>query len=94
MNEELTLAVDELRSRPRDRIWFIPAVFPGGEVPDLSIGAGKTLRDLNYILLSQDTWSANIARIINAILLTSLRAGRARRRKRVLPPLTREKVTT
>ena len=49
MYEELVLAVDELRQRPRNRAWFVPLVMPGGNIPDWSIGGGETLRDINYI---------------------------------------------
>src|SRR5947209_3727571 len=37
MNEELTLAIDELRQRPTDRTWFVPLILPGGAVPARSI---------------------------------------------------------
>jgi hypothetical protein len=47
MNEELNLAIEELRIRPRDRAWFLPAVFPGGAVPDWQVGAREALRDFN-----------------------------------------------
>src|ERR1041385_3515428 len=39
MNEELTLAIDELRLRPVDRTWFIPVLLGGGTVPPRSISS-------------------------------------------------------
>lgn len=54
MNEELTLAIEELRLRPTNRSWFIPILLPGGTVPDRQIGSGETLRDLQWIELEGD----------------------------------------
>jgi len=67
MNEELILAVEELRMRNRERIWFLPTVLPGGEVPDWPIGAGQTLRDFHYIALSPETWSAGVRKLVQVI---------------------------
>src|SRR5437016_1303422 len=38
MNEELTLAIDELRQRPTDKAWFIPALLNESDIPDRNIG--------------------------------------------------------
>jgi hypothetical protein len=62
MNEELTLAIDELRLRPADRTWFIPVLLDEGEVPDRLIGAGETLRDLQWVHLGED-WSVGVEKI-------------------------------
>jgi hypothetical protein len=67
MNEELTLAVEELRVRSRGRAWFLPVVLPGGEVPDRPIGAGETLRDFNYTMLYSETWSTEIRKLVRVI---------------------------
>jgi hypothetical protein len=67
MNEELTLAVEELRVRSRDRVWFLPVVLPGGEVPDRPIGAGETLRDFNYTILNSETWSIELRNLVRVI---------------------------
>jgi len=56
MNEELAVAIEELRVRSRDRTWFLPVVLAGGEVPDRPIGAGETLRAFNYTRLTLATW--------------------------------------
>jgi len=66
MNEELTLAIEELRQMPHNRVWFIPVRLNECEVPDRSIGAGETLRSLQWIDLFRD-WEKGIARIINTI---------------------------
>ena len=62
MNEELVLAVEELRTRPTDRSWFIPVSLDGSRIPKRSIGAGETLHDLQAVDLSQ-RWSDGIQRI-------------------------------
>ena len=54
MNDELTIAIDELRQQPTDRSWFVPLVALGGTVPDRPIGGGETLRDLQWLDLSVD----------------------------------------
>ena len=66
MNEELTQAIGELRLRPADQGWFIPVLF-SGEVPDIAIGAGRTLRDLQYVVLSNRDWRDSIDKIVEAI---------------------------
>src|SRR4051812_24116869 len=52
MNEELVLAIEELRQRPTTRAWFVPVLLSKCEVPDRSIGAGESLRDLQWVDLS------------------------------------------
>ena len=51
MNEELTLAVEELRQRPTDHSWFIPVLLDNCEVPNRNIGGGETLRSLQWVNL-------------------------------------------
>jgi hypothetical protein len=62
MNEELTLAIDELRQRPTDRTWFVPVILPGGTVPARSISSIETLRDLQWVNLGGD-WDAGVGTI-------------------------------
>jgi hypothetical protein len=66
MNEELALAIEELRQRPTDRAWFIPVLLSGCDVPARSIGAGETLRDIQWVELHRN-WEDGIARIAAAI---------------------------
>jgi hypothetical protein len=70
MNQELALAIDELAQRPYDRVWFIPVVMSGGAVPDRPIGAGETLRHLQWVNLDSD-WHQGIRQIV-AVCSTSL----------------------
>ena len=57
MNEELAIAIEELRQRPIDQAWFIPVKLNECEIPDRDIGGGETLRDLQYrgVLISMKT---------------------------------------
>jgi hypothetical protein len=45
-NEELLLAVDELRRHQFGAIWLIPVRFEDCQVPELDLGAGRTLAGL------------------------------------------------
>lgn len=66
MNEELTLAIEELRLRPRDRSWFFPVLLEDVQAPAIPIGAGETLRDLQSVSLAFD-WAAGVSRLARAI---------------------------
>jgi hypothetical protein len=45
-NEELTLAIEQMRLRPPDNPWLIPVRFDDCEIPDWDIGGGRTLRSI------------------------------------------------
>jgi hypothetical protein len=64
MNEELAIAIDELRLRPSDRSWFIPIVLGSGSVPNRDIGGGETLHSLQWVDLSND-WDKGVCRIVS-----------------------------
>lgn len=66
MNEELTLAVEELRQYATHRSWFIPILLDECDVPAVSIGAGATLIDLQFVSLFPDEQKA-IQRICDVI---------------------------
>ena len=66
MNEELTIAIERLRQLHIDRVWFIPIKLNDCELPDIDIGPGETLEDLNYVDLYED-WDNGIQRIVNLI---------------------------
>jgi hypothetical protein len=66
MNEELTLAVEELRLRPTDRAWFIPVRLDECEIPDRSIGGGKTLKDIQHADLFAN-WEFGLVKILSAL---------------------------
>jgi hypothetical protein len=67
MNEELNTAVDEIRMRPDDQVFFIPVKLNDCEVPHFQIRDGKTFEDFQYVELYKD-WAKGIkaiARVIN-----------------------------
>ena len=66
MNEELTLAIEEIRQHSTDRVWFIPLKLNECEIPDLDIGAGKNLGDITYVKL-HGNWNDGIQRVLNMI---------------------------
>ncbi len=66
MNEELTLAIDELRQFAIDRVWFIPVLLSECDVPARSIGGGETLLDINWVCLYEN-WDIGIQRIKEVI---------------------------
>jgi formylglycine-generating enzyme required for sulfatase activity len=69
MNEELVLAIDELRLRDTDKAWFIPVLLSECNVPDRNIGAGETLRSIQWVELYDD-WAGGIRRILSVIAPT------------------------
>ena len=66
MNEELTLAIEELRQRSHDRVWFIPIRLTACDIPDRQIGAGESLRDLQIVDLADD-WKDGVKRLCAAL---------------------------
>ena len=68
MNEELELAIDELRQRPRDRAFFIPIKLTPTEIPDYPISARENIRSLQWVDLWED-WDKGMERIL-AVLKT------------------------
>lgn len=70
MREELSLAVEKLRERPFDKGWFIPVKLNECEIPDIDIGGGDTLHDLQYVKLYEN-WETGIQRIVDVMLSES-----------------------
>lgn len=66
MNEELLLGVDILRSKPYNSGWLIPIKLSPCEIPQLDIGGGKILQDLQYLNFYED-WDTEIKRLIDII---------------------------
>lgn len=66
MNEELVIAIDELRLRPVDQSWFIPVLLDETEIPDRSIGAGETLRSLQWVTLYEN-WDDGVQKLLSVV---------------------------
>jgi hypothetical protein len=68
-NEEITLAVDQMRLRPQGTPWLIPVRFDDCRLPRFDLGAGRTLDSIQRVDLLGEAWQDNIGR-----LLTTLRS--------------------
>jgi hypothetical protein len=66
-NQELLLAVEEMRSRRPGLAWLIPVRFAECSIPDFDLGAGRMLDSLQHVDLFDSTWEHGIARIIGAV---------------------------
>jgi hypothetical protein len=66
MNEELRLAIQQLRLMPLNRRWFIPIVLKPTKVPDFPIDATDTLSSFQYIDFSDD-WNGGMTQLIRAV---------------------------
>ena len=67
MNEELTLAIEELRQRPTDRAWFIPVKLNPCEIPDRSIGAGESVCSIQWVDVYTD-WTNGIEKLLSVVI--------------------------
>ena len=71
MSEELKVAIEELHRRPADKAWFIPVKLNECEIPDIDLGGGETLRNLQYVDLHEN-WETGIQHLLNTISVTSV----------------------
>lgn len=67
MNEELTLAVEEYRLRPPEKTWLIPVRLDNIKLPDLNLGAGRFLSDLQFVNLYGEAFAAEGVRLTATI---------------------------
>ncbi len=66
LKEELIIAFERLQIAHRDKNWFIPVKTLRCEIPDIKIGAGLTLKDCQWIDLTQG-WNEGLKRIVEVI---------------------------
>jgi hypothetical protein len=66
-NEELTLAIEQLRLRRPDDPWLIPVRFDECEIPNWEIGGGRTLASIQRVDLFGDRSGDNAARLVIAV---------------------------
>ena len=67
-NEELLLAVDQLRLRRPDVPWLIPVRLDNCSIPDMEIGGGRTLSSIQGVDLFGNNRDEGIARLVSAVL--------------------------
>ena len=66
MNEELLLAIAEVRLRPEEASWFIPIRLDECEVPDRRIGPGLGIRSFQWLDMFPD-WAKSVDRLAEAM---------------------------
>lgn len=69
-NEELNLAVAQMRLRRPDQAWLIPVRFDDVELPDIDIGGGRTLNSIQRADLIGPAWDQGAARLVAAVVRT------------------------
>lgn len=67
-NEELLLAIDQLRLRRPDDPWLIPVRFDECEIPDFDLGAGRTLASIQRLDLFGSKSAQGSGRLVAAVL--------------------------
>ena len=67
-NEELLLAIEQLRLRRPDGIWLIPVRLDDCDIPDLDLGGGRTLGSIQRVDLFGDKRDIGIVRLVTAVL--------------------------
>lgn len=66
-NEELTLAVEQLRLRSPEHPWLIPVRFNDCQIPERDIGGGRMLSSIQRADLFGDRYDEEARRLITAI---------------------------
>jgi hypothetical protein len=66
-NEELALAIDQLRMRRPDVPWLIPVRFDDSPVPDIDLGGGRTLASLQWADLFGEHRDAAVMRLLATV---------------------------
>jgi hypothetical protein len=67
-NEELTLAVEQMRRRRPDDQWLIPVRFDECDIPEWDIGGGRTLGSIQRADLIGDRFDNGITRLTTAVV--------------------------
>lgn len=67
-NEEITLAIDEMRKRPAAEPWIIPVRLDDCRIPDRYIGGGLTFGSLQRADLFGASASGNLDRLVSTVL--------------------------
>lgn len=70
-NEELALAIEQLRMRVPEQPWLIPVRFDDCQIPDRDIGGGRTLNSIQRVDLFGTDFDNRAARLVAQIRLTA-----------------------
>jgi TIR domain len=74
-NEELIVAIDQLRLRRPDVPWLIPVRFDDCAIPDRDLGGGRTLASIQTADLFGEHIADGTARLVTAVLQILKRAS-------------------
>jgi hypothetical protein len=66
-NEELVLAVEQMRLRAPGVAWLLPVRFANCDIPPFDLGANRTLDSLQFIDLYGDQWERGASRLVGAV---------------------------
>lgn len=64
--EELNIAIEQIRRKPDNHIWFIPVLLNKCEIPNMTIRKGKKLNSLHYLELYKD-WEKGIEKVLSVV---------------------------
>ena len=70
-NEELIVAVEQMRQMPPGRPWLLPIRLADCDMPEFDLGAGRTLASLHRVDLFDDLWQTGTARLVAAVVRCS-----------------------
>jgi len=65
--DELLLAIEQLRLRSPDKPYLLPVRFDNCTIPDIQIGAGRTLDSLQRVDLFGQQWQRNAERLVEGV---------------------------
>jgi hypothetical protein len=67
-NEELLLAIEQLRLRKPDVPWLFPVRLDDCDIPDFDISPGRRLASIQHADLFGDRYDEGVARLVSAVL--------------------------
>jgi hypothetical protein len=67
-NEELLLAIEQMRLRRPGAPWLIPVRFSDCDIPDYSIGGNLTLRSIQRVDMFGDSFAEGAERVVAGVL--------------------------
>lgn len=70
-NQELMLAAEEARMRPPGRPWIVPVKADSEPLPDIEIGGGRQLSDIQYVDIPQLGWERGLRVLLGAMGITN-----------------------
>lgn len=66
-NQELMIAAEEARMRPPGRAWFLPLKVDDQPLPEVDLGGGRRLSDIQYVDVPQLGWRRGLQSLLRAL---------------------------